>query len=159
MRGPLSYFCVGVSGYQQVPLLSPEIAITSKQNFCCTGRLYSIVPSSTTSSCQKNSLAVTLGHTFQFIFLLNGIRIWRTLQNRDESWYPAAATTRSTMYLGSVDKFISQTFSDGLYVTKSRFSGTSAKKPDGLVHSSKWRNIHSLHKKREELFQVWTTKK
>ncbi|RUS71077.1 hypothetical protein EGW08_021155, partial [Elysia chlorotica] len=46
--------------------------------------------------------------------------------------------------LGRIDKFISQTFSDGLDVPESCLTRPGAQHPDGLVHATQWRHINGL---------------
>ncbi|KAH3664567.1 hypothetical protein OGATHE_003382 [Ogataea polymorpha] len=46
--------------------------------------------------------------------------------------------------LGSVNQFLSKTFSNGLDVSESSLSGTDSQQSNGLVDSSEWRNINSL---------------
>ena len=70
------------------------------------------------------TLTVGLSNSFQLILLLDGVRSRRTL--------------------GGVDQFFSQTFSNGLDVSESSFSGTDGQQGDGLVDSSQWRDIDGL---------------
>merc|ERR1719154_144838 len=69
-------------------------------------------------------LTVRLGDTLEFVLLLDSVAVARTT--------------------GSVDQLISQAFSNGLDVTEGSLSGTSAQKPDSLVHTSQGRHIDSL---------------
>jgi hypothetical protein len=54
------------------------------------------------------------------------------------------STPNNLTYLGSIDQFISQTFSNRLDVSESRFPSSSTKQPDSLVHTSQRRYINSL---------------
>src|SRR5512142_939347 len=69
-------------------------------------------------------LSVGLGNTFQFILLIDGIRVRRTLS--------------------SVDQFIGQAFSNGLDVSEGSFAGTGAQQPNSLVDTTEGRYIDGL---------------
>ena len=73
---------------------------------------------------EEKGLTVRFSDSFQFIFLFDGIRVGRSFR--------------------SIDQLISQTLSDGLDVPEGSFTSSSAQQPDGLVDTSKWRDIHSL---------------
>ena len=71
-----------------------------------------------------NFLSVRLGDTFKFILLLDSVRVGASL--------------------GGVNQLIGQTLSNGLNVSEAGFAGSSAQKPDGLVDTPKWGNVHGL---------------
>merc|ERR1719352_1443798 len=69
-------------------------------------------------------LSVGLGHTLQFILLLDSVAVGGTL--------------------GSIDELVRETLSDGLDVPESGLPGTGAEQPDGLVDPPERRHINSL---------------
>jgi len=69
-------------------------------------------------------LSVRFGDTFEFVLLLDSIRVGRSL--------------------GGIDELIGQALGDGLDVTESGFTSTSAQKPDSLVDTSEGRDIDGL---------------
>jgi hypothetical protein len=70
------------------------------------------------------SLTIRLGHTLDFILLLNGIGV--------------------TGPPGRIDEFLGQAFRHGLQVAKGGFAGARREQIEGVVHAAKGRHIDGL---------------
>lgn len=75
-------------------------------------------------SCGWFRLTVGLGNTLKLILLLDGVRVRRSL--------------------AGVDELLSEALSNGLDVSERSFTSTNGQKSNGLVNSSKRRNIDGL---------------
>ncbi len=73
--------------------------------------------------CAPN-LTVGFSNTFDFVFLLDGKAVGRTL--------------------GSVDQFVSQALRDALDATEGRFTSTSGEQVDSGVNTTQRRNVDGL---------------
>uniref|UniRef100_A0A8V5GUV4 Uncharacterized protein n=1 Tax=Melopsittacus undulatus TaxID=13146 RepID=A0A8V5GUV4_MELUD len=96
--------------------------------------------------CQGWLLTVGFGHTLQLILLLDGIRVGRALEGRDQGWrwggpyIPIPNGNVTTVipashppHLGSIDELIRQALCNGLDVAERGFPGAGAQQPNGLM--------------------------
>ena len=72
----------------------------------------------------KRILSVSLGDTFDFVLLLDGVRVGGTLSG--------------------VDEFVSKTFRHGLEVAEGGFAGTLAHQVDGFIDTAEGRDVDGL---------------
>ena len=111
-----------VGGRDPPPLLPALTRPANEWCFVCCGEIllkyqpYLVKP--------PRSLTVSLGHALDLVLLLDGVAVGGAL--------------------GGVDELIGEALGDGLDVAEGGLAGAGGDEPDGLVHATEGRDIHSL---------------